>query len=123
MNIETTVAKVFLRENDIVVVKYKPDAEVGLEEMRAIHEAERKLTSDKKHLALLDARGFVNVSDEARKFGASAEPTKYRTAAALLVDSLAVRILGNFYLNFNKPKVRTKMFSDEKKAIDWLVRQ
>lgn len=121
--IETSTANVFLRENDVVVVEYKPDVEVKLEDMIAIHDAERKLTHEKKHVALLDARGFVYVSDDAKKFGASEVPAHYRKAAALLVDSLAVRMLGNFYLNFNKPKVPTKMFSNEKKAIDWLKSQ
>jgi hypothetical protein len=120
MKIETTAANVFLKGKEMVVVQYKPDAEVGLEDMIAIHMAERKITNEKKHVTLLDARGFIDISEEARKFGASDEPTRYRTAAALLVDSLAVRMFGNFYLSFNKPKVTTKMFSDEKKAIDWL---
>lgn len=123
MNVETSVANVYLKEKDLVVVKYKPNADVELDDMIAIHEAERKITNDKKHVALLDARGFISISNEARQYGASTKPTRYRIAAALLVDSLSVRILGNFYLNFNKPKVPTKMFSDEKKAISWLKRQ
>src|ERR1051325_713155 len=98
MRIETSTAEVFLKDKDIVVVKYKRDAQVGLKDMIAIHEAERKITQEKKHLALLDARGFITVSHEARKFGASDAPLKYRRAAALLVDKVSVRILGNFYL-------------------------
>ena len=123
MKIETITANVSLKGPNMVVVKYKPDARVGLKELLAIHEAEKKLTNEKKHLALLDARGFIYMSPEAKKFGASEKPGKYRKAAALLVDSLGVKILGNFYLNFNKPVVPTKMFSSEKKAIEWLMKQ
>ncbi|MBI3503113.1 MAG: hypothetical protein HY063_15105 [Bacteroidetes bacterium] len=119
MKIETSTAEVFLKEENLIVVKYKPDAKVEMKDMLAIHTAEKKL-SGKKHLALLDARGFISVSEEARKFGASETPKQYRAAAALLVDSLGVKMLGNFYLRFNKPKVPTKMFSNEKKAIAWL---
>lgn len=119
-NIETSAANVFLRDQDVVVVKYKPNVNVGLQDMIAIHEAERKLTNDKKHLALLDARGYIVVSADARKYGASDKPSEYRKAAALLVNTIGVRMLGNFYLSFNKPKVLTKMFTEEKKAVDWL---
>jgi hypothetical protein len=123
MKIETSTAKVFLKHSDIVVVKYKPNVKVGLKDMLAIHQAERKLTSEKKHLALLDTRGFVSVSPGAKKFSASGRPGKYRKAAAFLVNSGGVQILVNFYLSFNKPKVPTKMFSNEKKAIRWLKKQ
>ena len=119
MKIETSTAEVFLKDK-VVVVKYKADANVALEDVLAIHEAEKKLTSEKKHLTLLDARDFITVSDAALKFGASAKPAKYRAAAAVLVNTLGMRMLGNMYLIFNKPKVPKKMFSDEKKAMDWL---
>ncbi|MGZ3885614.1 MAG: DUF7793 family protein [Bacteroidia bacterium] len=41
-------------------------------------------------------------------------------ADALITDSLAMRLIANSYIKFNRPEVPTRMFSDEKKAIEWL---
>lgn len=120
MTINTPSANVFLKDRNMVVVKYKPNVNVGLNEMIAIHEAERKITQEKKHVVLLDARGYIIISDSARRYGASEKPARYRKAAALLVNTAGVRILGNFYLTFNKPKVPTRMFTEERKAVEWL---
>jgi hypothetical protein len=45
---------------------------------------------------------------------------KYRIADAFLVKSLGVRIMANFFIKVTKPKVNTRLFTDEKEAIKWL---
>jgi hypothetical protein len=59
-------------------------------------------------------------SDEARKFSAGDQPTKYRLAVALLFKGLAGRIGANSMITIYQPKVPTEKFETEKKAIEWL---
>ncbi len=41
-------------------------------------------------------------------------------ATAVVVDTLAYKLIANFYLKFNKPKRPYKVFSKEEEAIKWL---
>jgi hypothetical protein len=41
-------------------------------------------------------------------------------ADAFVIDSLAQRILGNFYLKFNKPQFPTRFFNSKEEALIWL---
>ena len=52
----------------------------------------------------------------------SAAPTgnKNTLADALVINSLAHKILANFYMKMNKPVKPTKIFTSQKKAVDWL---
>ena len=45
-----------------------------------------------------------------------------RIASAIIINSLSQKLLGNFYLKINKPNEPTKMFSDKKKAIEWITK-
>ena len=42
-------------------------------------------------------------------------------AQAVLVNSLATRIAGNFYIRFNKPTKPTKIFTNAEDAKSWLL--
>ena len=45
---------------------------------------------------------------------------KYRYADAFIVNSLPMRLLVNFYISFNKPKIPTKMFNNPESAREWI---
>jgi hypothetical protein len=42
-------------------------------------------------------------------------------AFAILIDSSVSRVVGNFFLGINKPAVPTKLFTNEKEAVKWLI--
>jgi hypothetical protein len=44
-------------------------------------------------------------------------------ASAFVLNSLATRLTGNFFIRFHKPVNPTRLFNDEKKAFDWLRAQ
>jgi len=94
-------------------------AEIELENAIENYEAAVVLTGDTKHLLLVDAHATVYVSKEARAYSAELKPNS-PIAMAVIVSSTANRLIGNFYINFNKPKVPSRIFSSEEKAIEWL---
>ncbi len=59
-------------------------------------------------------------SKEAREYIASNEINHLVKAEALVINSLALRIMGNFYLKVNKPARPSKLFNDRSVALDWL---
>lgn len=94
-------------------------AEIELENAIENYEAAHTLTGNTKHLLLVDAKATVYISKEARTYSAELKPNS-PIAMAVIVTSTANRLIGNFYINFNKPKVPTKLFSTEDKAVEWL---
>ena len=105
----------------IVYMKILDGAEIELENAIQNQEAVKQLTNDEKHLLVVDARSIdVYVSKEARAFSAERKASDPCIAKAFIVNSTANRLIGNFYINFNKPNVPTKLFSTVEKAVEWL---
>lgn len=79
-----------------------------------------KLADGQTYAILFDANTSGTISFEAREeFAKSAK----RIAAAIVTKSLANKLLGNFFVNFHKPKSPSRMFTDEKEALVWLREQ
>lgn len=105
----------------IVYMKILDGAEIELENAIQNQDAVKQLTNNEKHLLVVDARGIdVYVSKDARTFSANRKAGDPCIAKAFIVNSTANRLIGNFYINFNKPNIPTKIFSSEEKAIEWL---
>ncbi len=121
--IQTKVASIsYDPKTRIVRMKIIDGAEIEVEHAKENREATLNLTNNEKHLLIVDARSInVYVSKEARSYSAEFEAGGPCIAKAFIVNSVANRLIGNFYINFNKPKVPTKLFSNEEKAIEWLT--
>lgn len=94
--------------------------DIEFEDVLEMSAAFREIAKGEKFAVLLDATKPFTVSPEARTFIASKELTSDRMAAAFVTRSLANRIVGNFFIKFNKPATPTKLFSEEAPAIEWL---
>ncbi|MEX1003699.1 MAG: hypothetical protein WDZ35_16385 [Crocinitomicaceae bacterium] len=78
-----------------------------------------QLTNDRKFLALVDMRKSYTVPTiEAKKHIASLDK---KIAEAIIINSLGNRIIGNLYLKLINNRYPSKLFSDEDKAIGWLL--
>ena len=118
--IQTKVATFSYNSNErLLRMTILEGAEIELENAIQNYETAQSLTGDTKHLLLVDAHANVYISKEARSYSAELKPNS-PIAMAVVVTSTANRLIGNFYINFNKPKVPTKIFSTEEKAIEWL---
>ena len=58
---------------------------------------------------------------ESRAFSASEEGLKYTMADAMVFNSMAHRLMANFYLKFNKPSRPSKAFTSIESAREWLL--
>jgi hypothetical protein len=81
-----------------------------------------KFGGGKKYPLLLEGGKLTNVNLEARKFVAEKDSNPYSSAEAIIVKSLPQRLIGNFYMKFNKPGRPTKLFPNEAEAVIWLKR-
>ena len=118
--IKTRTAIISLIKENFVKMTMLEDAILDLNDMIENHNAEIKITNQKKHVILIDTRLNSMSSDDARKFSSGDEPLKYRLAVAILFKGLASRITANSLIKNYNPKVLTQIFNDEHKAIEWL---
>ena len=63
---------------------------------------------------------FLGIVPDATKYATSEDGVKYTLAITVLVDNLAKKLLFNFFMNVNKPRVPTKGFSNKEDAFLWL---
>lgn len=107
-------------EEEIVRVMYKNNVLIGADAAREVIALRRKsFPGDHPYLVYLYT-SMQCITPEARKLFASKDACEGVTRGALLVKSFINKILGNTYLNIDRPLVPTKMFTDEKEAITWL---
>jgi hypothetical protein len=109
-----------LRSDGIVEVNFGDDVELDLKESIEICEAIGKITGGEKKLILNIGGKNTSATSAARDHSASAAGAKFTIADAFVTKSLAQKLMGNFYMNFHKPIVPTRMFDDVDKATEWL---
>lgn len=115
----TRTCELCLREGLIHGV-FLPGAEVELRDAVENVAATGELACGTSRPALIDLRGVRSQSAEARAHLAGPEADAVTCAVALVVASPLSRMIGNFYLGFNRPRVPTRLFTDAREAEQWL---
>jgi hypothetical protein len=98
------------------------NAVLELDDVKALVDLARQTHNPQRpFLLLLDGREIGGMSNEARNYGVHSSFTSMIKAMAIVVDSPSTRILANFYMKFNRPKIPTRVFSDPAIAKAWLL--
>ena len=111
---------IFRRKDGIVQVQFYSEYNGELEDAQNIVNVLKKIKIDQKCFVLLVVEDGASFTKEARAFVASHEVSNIAAADAFVIQSLALKILMNGYLKFNKPNRPTKFFNTEEKALEWL---
>lgn len=114
----TTNVAILSRSDGFIRIKFVDASDsFDLAEAKRQYEAAKILAENKKYKVLIDVRD-VHVSPEkdAQEFLTNISE---KVAEAVLVNSLATRLITRFYVRANK-NTPVRVFSNEKKAIKWL---
>ncbi|MBD3638902.1 MAG: STAS/SEC14 domain-containing protein [Crocinitomicaceae bacterium] len=108
------------QSDGIVVITIKDDVHLEIED--ALEEFRVLLQKQSYHpvKALIIPGENASVSKEVRDFANSAEGKSIMKCQAIVVESLAHRIMANFMKRFYKTPVTIKIFNDKYEALDWL---
>lgn len=120
---ETDVLSICFLAPQILENRVKDKAVLDVKEVREAKRVNMELSEGKPYAYLAIKGEFSEVTKEAKELLASKEIAINTVAKALLIQSLADRIMANFYLTLNKPYVTTKIFTDKIKAVEWLQSQ
>jgi len=120
---ETEEAFLELRSDGILRVVFKDDLvlDVPIQEKLLSHYEE--ICAGKKYGFLFEAMDNVTITKEARDNSKKLENRAPSIATAVIANSLPYRLIANFYMKFNKPKIPFKIFSKQEDAIQWLNEQ
>ncbi|MFN7012979.1 MAG: hypothetical protein ACK4ON_01785 [Bacteroidia bacterium] len=109
-----------LNNNTFFRVNVFGDTEILVEDVKMIAETCKVLGEGKILPVLILTDKFTLPSAEARKFIAQADSNPYAKAEAYVISDLPQKIVGNFFLKFDKPARPTKIFTKEEEAVEWL---
>jgi hypothetical protein len=111
---------VALRSDGLMCVTIFRDKEIDVQHIITIVETIGEFGEGKRFPVLIIADENTLPTHEARQYLAAPESDPYALAEAYVVGSVAQKLVGNFYLSFNKPARPTKIFNNEKDAVAWL---
>lgn len=121
---ETNTAYIHLCSDGIVRILLKRNSELNIPELKVNNLALNELVEDKKYAFLYYTEDdTVTHSSEARAFGKKNENAVPKLCTAVVVNSLAHKLVANFYLKFNKPTIPFKVFDQMNDAEKWCLKE
>lgn len=121
--IELAKIKVTKLEDGLVENYFKAGDTIEVEDIIDLRKANLLIMQEKPYTVLVAAEELTSFSRETREFIANKKFAGITIAKALLISGLGQRIIGNFYMQINKPFIRTRLFTEREKAIAWLRQQ
>ena len=118
--IDVPEASIKLRSDGIVLVHYKKNVTIDADTQFSMRELFKELAPGKKLNYIFSADAGVSFTKDARENSAKSTQDSPIAAYAVIANNLAYRIIANFYLKVNKPKVPFKLFPNTEEALFWL---
>ncbi len=119
--IKTSYNEIWVDDEGFLMLKLIECGQLELEEVKACFEAYQRLGfgPSNKVLQIIDIREDGSMTHDARAFAAE-NGRHFFIASAVISNSLAVRMIVNFFNTFYKHPVPFKMFANEVDAKNWL---
>ena len=114
------VGRYTLEKDGILRFETAPNTEINLAEAKECIAAAAKLVGNKRVPLYADMRNIKSIDKDAALYFAGEEPVKTQSACAKVVSSTFEKVIGNFFMFFNKPLIPIKLFTDEVAALEWL---
>lgn len=114
--------ELFKRDDQIYIYKALEKSSIDLDTVKEMTRIGDEWNGTTLCANLLDIRNVTFIDSKARAYGAE-QFRSYVAGQAILVDSKISSYFANLFLKFSKPKVPTKLFTDENEAMNWLKQQ
>ena len=124
-DIQLDFVRLHYNPKGILELHYEQDVEISMTEVRELMLYGDALFQQikKKYGVLSVLQIGVSVTEEVRKYATSEEANKNNYATAVVLNSLAHRIIANFIARIQKPIIPHKHFSTFEEAESWLLQK
>ncbi|MEO6302581.1 MAG: hypothetical protein ABIP51_05375 [Bacteroidia bacterium] len=112
--------EITLLEKGIIENHVFPQITIDAPDILEIKKYNLALAQNNPYVVLVTSRHLSGVTKAAMELTARKDFAEQTIGKALLIESTGHKIVGNFYLRVNKPYIKTKIFSDREKAMEWL---
>ena len=113
--------KIYLRRDGIVEQEWgESNLEIDGEKIMKAKDLLGEMVGKKRVRIFVTTQDFSNMTPEGRKMAATKEANEYTIAVAVLIDSLAKKLLFNFFITMNKHILPIKGFTNKEEGIEWL---
>jgi hypothetical protein len=120
---ETETAVVRLSGDGVVIVKIRDGARQSLEDARTNLAAALFEATGHRRPLLVDIRTAQPLDADARHYYSGQQLVDSFSAIALLIDSSPFgSMMGNIYLRVARLGIPTQLFTDESRALAWLIK-
>lgn len=119
--VETRTALLWKDENAIFWIKPQPGVIMDKEDIADNFLVTRTITGKIPHLKILDAREKWKMTREAEVYFKQEDVPERTIARAILVKSVADKLIKFFLVKLYKPEVPLNFFISEKEAVKWLL--
>ena len=117
-NTEKTIIRKL--EDGIIRVEVKANVELNVKDLSENYELYRQIMNEDTADFLVIFGPNSMAGKEARDEFASQYRSRIKRKEALVLQSLAHRIMAQFYITFYRPEHPTKIFTKEEDALTWL---
>ena len=120
---DTKTAVIHLNDDGVVIVRVRDGAQQSLEDAKANLAAAVSSTAGWRRPLLIDIRTAQPLDADARHHYSGQTLADSFSAMALVVESSSLgRMMGNAYLRIARPGIPTQLFTEESRAVEWLIK-
>ena len=119
--IDNEYNKIWIK-NGIMFAEYKPNTHVTLEMAKRQVNDRLELANGKAYPICGSIVNLKKVSNDAREFLGTDAAMSGVICFAIVTSNPLQKMFGNFYLNFRKSKIPTRLFSNQDEALQWISR-
>ncbi|TRX32985.1 hypothetical protein FNW52_16140 [Flavobacterium sp. ZT3R18] len=109
----------FWIQNDILYFEYKPNVVINLKAAQLVVADRILVQNEKAYPVFCDIRGIVDSDKAARDYLAQSGSVLTKAVSLIGNDTVLLSIM-SFYITINKPRVPTKVFTEELAALAFL---
>ena len=109
-----------LRKDGIVHYRIKKGCTINLPDIMEHYNYFSAKYIGREFLNVYEFEENSDIDDHARKWASDPKGNNFTIADAFVIQSMAQKMIGNFYLTFHKPVKPTKLFNDLPSALNWL---
>ena len=121
--VETRICEAFtlkLRSDGVLHSHTSSNIDFNVDSLKKFNVVMGEMVNHKMTPLLITLDEFAIPPLETRVFWAKKESCPYASADAYVTDNFGHKLIGSFYLKFNKPGRPTKIFATKEEAIEWL---